>query len=294
MIRFSSLRWSPIRARLGRFSMNLAKSASDSDVLRKALGRFAHAGLNLNIARQVAVGVEAVRQVGAGRGGADAHLVGEGGMPHTGNHRRRVLSYTRADRHAAIDAVEVEARRARVLQILFNSRRIGRRGVPDVRDLAIAIRAGGELVVEELPPVGKDGRQRRVGFLGIRRALLDHQFAEPVELADGRGPLGKVVGGVAGRGKEVAEIGGGIDGEVGAGRRCRQGRADRRFGFQFTTMGLESYSHLSSPSSVSSCTKFVYSRIGNAPISPIFRGQDSANLPKEFSDEKPITRMKSL
>ena len=90
MIRFSSLRWSPISARCGRRRLEVREILGRHRCLCQAKRGLPDEVLHLAIARQVAVLVEIVRYGTALDRGAYPHLVLLGGMAHPGNHRHHV------------------------------------------------------------------------------------------------------------------------------------------------------------------------------------------------------------
>ena len=152
-----------------------------------------------------------------------------------------VVELGRSGRAVAVDRVEVQRRLTEVEEVRRHETRRERREVRprDVADRGVAVRVRGEIVVDELAPVGVDRRDRRVGErlerLGRGRWVLDHRGAERLERSD-RGRGGRrvrarqvVVGEVGGEAvEEVVERRprrrdalGGDDRLLGAGQRGR-------------------------------------------------------------------------
>src|SRR5215204_1239053 len=116
-------------------------------------------------------------------------------------------------------------------------------------DLAFAVCACGQLMVEELPPVGQDGRHRGVGGRGLGGRCVDHKITELVELVDGSRRLQQVIlRSIDGR-NQIPEVRLLVDGDVRSGRRgCQSADISRRLFFP-ATVSLKSDSHSESPSS---------------------------------------------
>ena len=114
---------------------------------------------NLVKARKITVRIQRIGQIARGHGCAYTHLGRQGWVAQARAEDRGGLLFglagKGADGHAAVDAVEIKARGARVLEVLLNfwAGHFGG-GVHDGGDRAFAVRPRGKFMVQKLTPVG--------------------------------------------------------------------------------------------------------------------------------------------
>ena len=135
-------------------------------------------------------------------------------------------------RAVAVHRVQVQRRVAQVAQLLGDHRRLqrGQVGTGDVAELGVAVGVGGDVMVDELAPVGVHGRDGGVGQwlqrVGGRRGILDHGRPQRLQGRHHRRRVvvGQVLAGELGGqlGEQVVERGGVVD-DLGLRHRRLQG-----------------------------------------------------------------------